>query len=286
MTTSLSGPVALSLVDQAALSALNLGLNLAIIAWAEPSELGRYVFAVTLILILTSVQNALVATPVTVHLAGGANAEGSQTLARLLNFDRLYRLLAALAAAALAAVGDLNPAFLLATAAATYLTLARETERAIHFAEQRAGASLALDSVMMAASVLATAALWPLLPAAAAAIGGIAIGNLAALLACSRRPWLAPWDRAALRSYRAHFKDTRWSLAGATTTELQNRFYVFALEAFRDLATLGTVQAGRLLLGPMPLVSGKRIFLTFISVCRKARTFFTSGVPAAHSTPA
>ena len=37
---------------------------------------------------------------------------------------------------------------------------------------------------------------------------------------------------------------------------------------------------------PIALVSGKRIFLTFISVWRNWRTFCTSGVPAAHSTPA
>ena len=37
---------------------------------------------------------------------------------------------------------------------------------------------------------------------------------------------------------------------------------------------------------PIPLVSGKRIFVTPISFWRKAMTFFTSGVPSAHSTPA
>ena len=37
---------------------------------------------------------------------------------------------------------------------------------------------------------------------------------------------------------------------------------------------------------PMPLVSGKRIFLTFISFCRNAMTFFASALPAAHSMPA
>ena len=37
---------------------------------------------------------------------------------------------------------------------------------------------------------------------------------------------------------------------------------------------------------PMPLVAGKRIFLTPISPWRKSMTFFASGVPACHSTPA
>ena len=37
---------------------------------------------------------------------------------------------------------------------------------------------------------------------------------------------------------------------------------------------------------PMPLVSGKRIFFTFISSRSQATTFCASGVPAAHSTPA
>jgi hypothetical protein len=37
---------------------------------------------------------------------------------------------------------------------------------------------------------------------------------------------------------------------------------------------------------PTPLVSGKRIFLTFISDCSQAMTFFASGVPASHSMPA
>ena len=37
---------------------------------------------------------------------------------------------------------------------------------------------------------------------------------------------------------------------------------------------------------PMPLVSGKRIFLTPISPCRKAISFLASAVSAAHSMPA
>ena len=37
---------------------------------------------------------------------------------------------------------------------------------------------------------------------------------------------------------------------------------------------------------PMPDVSGKRIFLTPISLIRKSMTFFASGDSAAHSMPA
>jgi hypothetical protein len=37
---------------------------------------------------------------------------------------------------------------------------------------------------------------------------------------------------------------------------------------------------------PIPEVSGNRILVTPISFCKNSMTFFTSGVPAAHSIPA
>uniref|UniRef100_UPI0013D35418 hypothetical protein n=1 Tax=Klebsiella pneumoniae TaxID=573 RepID=UPI0013D35418 len=81
-----------------------------------------------------------------------------------------------------------------------------------------------------------------------------AAGSAAAVLLATRRQALAA-PLAALRGYRTFWVESRWSLLGAATTEAQYRGYVFAVESFRGAATLGAVQAGRALMGPMQLLA-------------------------------
>ncbi len=256
MNTRFGLSVSLALLDQAILSAFNLGLNLALIALTGPEEFGRFILASTLILIAASLQNALVAAPISVLLPGRAGEDQQSLLTIVGSFDRLLRLAASIAAAAICALSDSSPLFLCAVAAATFATLSRETVRVIRFAHERAMSVLLLDAGMVACAVLVSALLWKFLPPTTALLAGTAVGNAVALVL------LAPRElphRLGLREtfvlYRPYFVDTRWSLAGVTTTELQRRFYVFALEFFRSTVVLASVQAGRLLLGPMALAA-------------------------------
>lgn len=247
--------VSIALADQGVLSLFNLGVNLALIKFAQPAEFGRFIFALTLILIMTSLQNALVQTPIAVMLPGRQAAERSSGLQTITSFDLALRTLCAAAAGALCLLTDWTPAFLAAVSLAAFSTLARETVRNIYIASERVRYCFRLDLLAVAVSVAAIAACWRLYDHAVVCLAGIALGNLVALAVAARSviPGRLAWP-AVLPAYRAFWGKTRWSLIGAATTEVQYRNYVFAVEFFRGTGVLASVQAGRLLLGPLALI--------------------------------
>lgn len=249
--------VGIALFDQAVLSLFNLGLNLVMIRFALPAEFGRFIFAAAVVLVLTSLQNALVSTPLSVLVPGRPADEQQATASTIVTADLAFRLAAAVAAPLLCLLTSHSPAFLIATALATFTTLGRETARSLVLAHERTVDCLRIDVIAIGATVLAVTLLWQIATPAVAALAGIAIGNAVGIATRSRTPLTAMPMAAALRTYTEKFwPDTQWSLIGAGTTELQYRSYVFALELFRDAAQLAAVQAGRLLLGPLPLVVG------------------------------
>jgi O-antigen/teichoic acid export membrane protein len=250
--------VGIALIDQAVLSLFNLGLNLVLIAFAAPSEFGRYIYASAVLLVCTSLQNALVTTPLAVLVPGRAPAEQRRVMRGLLSFDVPFRIICALVAPILCLATDHSPDFLLAVMVCVFSALGRETWRTVALAYENPAECLRIDGLSVLVSLAATAALWRVLPPAVACIAGVAVGNFAgALLARQSRPLERLPMRAAISTYRAEFwAATRWSLIGAGTTELQYRSYVFSLEFFRATAELAAVQAGRLLLGPLGLVVG------------------------------
>jgi O-antigen/teichoic acid export membrane protein len=250
--------VGIALVDQAVLSLLNLGLNIALIALAAPSEFGRYIYASAVLLVCTSLQNALVTTPLAVLVPGRAADEQARVVQGLLSFDVPFRIACALAAPLLCTLIDHSPDYLAMVAVCVFSGLGRETWRTLALAFEDPAECLRIDAIAVAVSCAATAQLWLVLQPAVACIAGVAIGNLAgaALARKARSQKRLPMLEAVTR-YRAQFwGDTQWSLIGAGTTEVQYRSYVFALELFRETAVLAAVQAGRLLLGPLMLVVG------------------------------
>ena len=247
--------VAISLCDQGVLSLFNLAVNLALIKFATPVEFGRFIYALTLILIMTSLQNALVATPISVMLPGRKPAERRTGLQTLVSFDLLLRGLCAFTAGAMCFMTEWSIGFLAAVIAAVFTTLARETARNIYVASDRVRKCFALDASAVAVASAVIIAGWTLFSPAVACLVGIAFGNMAALLIVARGEFPDLLDLRAIAPAYAHFwKKTKWSLVGAATTEVQYRNYVFALEFFRGTSVLASVQAGRLLLGPLALM--------------------------------
>jgi hypothetical protein len=248
--------VGIALIDQAVLSLFNLALNLVLIRLAAPAEFGRFIFAAAVVLVLTSLQNALVSTPLSIMLPGRAAPEQASVEKTILSFDLLFRLAAALAAPLACLMINYDAIFLLAIGCATFATLGRESARSLALAREQAEACLRIDITAVLTSIGAIALLWWVFSPAVASLAGIAIGNVVAVLphrAKFRYGRLDPL--AVIATYREKcWPDTRWSLIGAGTTEVQYRSYVFAIELFREATTLAAVQAGRLLLGPLPLV--------------------------------
>lgn len=243
--------LALALADQAVLSLFNLALNLALIAFAVPHDFGTYAYAMTTIILATSLQNALVGTPISVMIPGRPPAEQIEVLADLLAFDLAVRNTSALVAPLVCLLATQDAAVLLGVAAAVHAHLGRETRRTWMMAGDRIAAALRMDAIGAAFAIAATSALWSVLPPPAAALWGIAIGSGAAL-ALSPAPDTGGCAATA-RHYRRYWADTRWSALGAATTEAEYRAYVFALQLLRDASQLAHVQAGRMLLGPLQL---------------------------------
>jgi O-antigen/teichoic acid export membrane protein len=247
--------VTIALFDQAVLSLFNLGINLALIKFAAPVEFGRFIYALTLILVMTSLQNALVQTPISVMLPGRRAAERRDGLKTVVSFDLLLRMGCAVTAGALCLLTQWTPAFLLAVVVAVFTTLARETARNIYIASERVRYCLALDATTVVVAAATIAAGWSLYAPAVVCLVGYSVGNLAALALVARG--LIPERLRPLQvipAYRKFWQKTKWSLVGAATTEVQYRNYVFAIESFRGTSALASVQAGRLLLGPLALI--------------------------------
>lgn len=277
----------LSIVDQAALSLFNLAVNLALVRLAGPSEFGLFLFAAAVILIMTSVQNATVASPITIILPHRPAGERSEGFSAVMSFNWVVMVLSAVLGALLCLLASANVIYLAASAAAVFTTLMREAARSVHIVRGRLGSFLALDVVSIVASALVSVLAWNWVQPATACLVGIAIGNLVAVILAARGIFSRPLSvMETFEGYRTFWKDTRWSLLGATTTELQSRFYVFALEAFCGLAVLGQIQAGRLLLGPLPLLVGAwgRVARPAMAISLaagdvdRAKTTFKSGI--------
>jgi O-antigen/teichoic acid export membrane protein len=246
----------LSLFDQAILSGLSLVLSLVLITYSGPAEFGRFVLAQTILLVTTSLQAALILTPIVVFTPGRAEDVRAGIISTLATAD-LALLAAALAlAGAIAAVVTGDAWQVAAILALVGGGLQREVARASLIARERMGRVLALDSIFAVSAVAAIAGLWQISSPATAAIGGLAVGNLAAILLC-RTPLGRVPSRlvAALRDYRTYWKDTKWALLAAGVCEDQMRVHVFVLEGLRGTVALGTVHAGRVLTAPISLLA-------------------------------
>ena len=250
-----------SILDQAVLSAFNLGLSLLLVATVAPADFGRFSYGLAVLLILGSVHNALVATPIGVSLPGQGRETQADVLSVLLGADHRLRLALMPVAALLLAFAGTDPAFVGPALALCFFSLWRETQRGLAFALSEAGRALAIDLVAVSVSAAAAGLLWRIVPPVSALLSGMAMGSAAAVAVAHLT---GPFGRGGFgtggrgggwRRYGRFWHEARWSLLGAVTTEAQFRGYVFAVQALRGADTLGAVQAGRALMGPLPLLA-------------------------------
>jgi len=250
--------VALSLADQGLLSAANFLINIWLIRVGGPTEFGKFVFVSATYLIFSSIQSALVGTPISVFVSPLTAEKRICVESTLIDFDFFFRTLGTLGALAICMAADASSTFLIAAGCYVITMLWRETCRSVHFARHTAFSVLSLDATSIMVGLAATASLWPFMPSAAAPLFGLAIGNGVALVV-DRGQVALRWPRgvcATLMAYRPYWHEARWALVGATTTIAQTRSYVFAVQALRGADVLGMLQAGNALLGPLGLVVG------------------------------
>ncbi len=249
--------VLLSIIDQALNSAFNLLLSLAFIAFATPDEFGRFAFLLAGSFFASSAQNALVVMPLNYLLPGRPAPEADADLAMLTSANLALTVLIVPVGLGLAAVigADL---WLVAAVFAYFATLMmRDYVRNILVVTDRIHRTLIYDAVAIVLTAAAALALWQVLAPEAAVLAGLALGNVGALLLC-RVDTKADLGQlpAHLSAYRQVWTDTRWALQGALQNEVVARSYVFLVERMRDVGSLGTLNAGRVAISPLLLISG------------------------------
>lgn len=248
--------VLLSIIDHAMVSAFNLALNLSFIAFAAPSEFGRFVLILAGAYFAISAQNALVVMPLNYLIPGRKAEEAAEHLSMLTSANMALTTLIVPASLGLGALIQADTTLSIAILAFFFATMLREFARNAMIVQGVIARTLIYDAIAMSASAIAVLALWPLIAPEAAALGGMALGNLVAIAfnrsSLAFSPSLLPGH---LKTYRDVWKETRWALQGALQNEVEARSYVFLAEHWRDAATLGMLQAGRVAISPLLLIS-------------------------------
>ena len=255
-----------SVADQAVVSAFNFALNLYLIRMALPEEFGVFAIVSAVALFTAMAQNALINTPLAVHLPIALGAEGKTRLRRTFTAANALLSLALLAGSGSVLalwLGHDQP--LLAASACFFLVsqFLREYYRSLLAVEGRLAALFSTD---LACVVLATGSLTALhvqgtanntiVPAAFLCLGLAGVTSIAPAALASAR--MGDWHDLAAdmrQVFREQAHEIRWSLLGVITTEVQNRGYVYIAAAVFGPAVVAQLQAGRLLFGPLNLLT-------------------------------
>lgn len=247
--------VILSILDQGMMSAFNLALSFAFIAYATPAIFGSLVLIQAGAFFAISAQNALVVMPLNYLLPGREGPKADADISLLTSVNLLLTLAMSLASLGLSVFVQADVALFIAIGAYFATVLLREYVRNLSIVTGHMSRTLRDDAVMIFLSALAVPALWTIFRPETAALGGMALGNLGALIISRPNLRLDPGRIGAhLAAYRAIWKETRWALQGAMQNEVETRAYVFVVEHWRGAAALGTLQAGRIALSPLMLV--------------------------------
>ncbi|MBL8481974.1 MAG: hypothetical protein JNJ60_07260, partial [Rhodocyclaceae bacterium] len=258
--------LALSVADQALLSAFNFGLNLYLIRAWPPEQFGFFAVLAAAGIFAAMLQNALVNTPLAVHLPVAPGSAERALLRRA--FGSANLLLTALVLVLAWALAELSLGggqALLAALAALHAAaqFLREYYRSRLAVDAHLGALLWSDLAYLLLACGALGAIEYLaLPAQQALpllLGALAGAALLSVAPHWRPPHPAAWPalpRELRQVFGAQMHEIRWSLAGVITTDIQNRGYIFVAAAVFGPAAVAHLQAGRLFFGPLNLLSG------------------------------
>jgi O-antigen/teichoic acid export membrane protein len=254
---------ALAAVDQVVVGGVTFVLHALLIRWWVPAEYGTFGLWLAAADVCLTCHNALVTTPLSVHLARQSRRFRRRHLELLLGTATLLgaagAFLVTLLGALLLAWSGVVPvgAWFGGPAMAAGLLL-RSHARALFFARGDAGAALLVDGAYAAATMtlligLKFAAGTPgaetvmLLLAATQAVPAL-------VLFLPGRGAGAVLRRRTLRRYGRLWREARWSLAGALTTTVQIRAHAFLVAAMAGAEAYGVIMAGSLLVSPTRLV--------------------------------
>lgn len=257
---------AIGAIDQALLSAFNFGLGVTFIRSASKSEYAAYTLAFTALLLLQSVQNALVNSPATTLVAAGTTAEARQQAHAAARAVQSWVVLAVCLLAPLASAvawsmdrADLSR-LILAMAVAGVGMVSREYARAMHYLEGEPIRALKSDGLYV---LLATAGGIALITShAVTAVSALLVMGMAAIAAqqfdaghrllttlSQWRPGLVP--RPALLEV---WHCAKWALPSVVNTWLYANAYLYIVGIWMSEAVVAELSAARLLSVPLSLL--------------------------------
>jgi O-antigen/teichoic acid export membrane protein len=247
--------------DQVLLSATNFVVSILLIQTVPKEDFGYYSVALPISLLLISLQDAVVNTPLTVLLASKTGDGRRDYVASLCYGQFLVVLPAAgvvLALLAFFPFPALDPS-IRAIAAALCVTSAgllyREFLRSYLFAEEDPLSVLKLDVLHVAIFLCAFSGLHRVSAIRVSSVfllmGGSAL--LSALWFGRKRGWRFP-PPAVSRSYGENWRFGKWALAGVCVSHAQSYSYLYLLGIFAGSAAVADVTAARLLLMPLMLL--------------------------------
>lgn len=255
----------LSIADQAVVSAFNFALNVYLIKCWTPEDFGVFTIVSAASLFAAMLQNALINTPLAIHLPVARDAREGALLCRTFAAANLLLGLLVLASSLAGFSFFLGAAQLpLILCACLYIgsQLLREYFRGLLAVRGRLGELLLADAIfiVLAATSLVALHLHGIAEGKAIYLVLLVLGA-AGILGMIRQMALEEWP--ALRSlpdemrmvFKRQIHEIRWSLLGAVTTDVLNRGYVYVAAAAFGPATVAQLQAARIFFGPLGLVT-------------------------------
>lgn len=248
---------------QGLVSAFHFALNLILVRSIAPADFGIYAFAFVLAMFSSAVNNALIATPLTVWtpvIKDPQERQRSESMFSTLN-SLLFFVLGAVGCVYAMATEDSVESRLTVLGVVTFVAVyaARQYSRTTGYARLRPLVPAAGDlSYVVVGSVLVTALFMrPEHPPVGMVLFALALANAAAMLVesvCLNRRLQFPQGLSGwqfLGGYRAMWPETRWALIGSLTTLVLGHAHSLVVtwrlgpEAFAPLA------AGYVLFGPV-----------------------------------
>lgn len=255
----------LSVFDQAVISAFNFAMNLFLIKFWSPEDFGFFTIIAAASIFATMVQNAVINTPLAVHLPIASSAGDKAVLRRVFSAANLLLcvMVLLLSWGVLVIWLGLSQPFLV-LGASLYLgtQFIREYYRALLAVEGKLGALLIAD---LSYVVLSAGLLTYLIFSDEGQLQTIsevllilsASGFLTMIwhLVPRQLPSLRALPGEIFRVFKLQMHEIRWSLLGVITTDIQNRGYLFVAAAVFGPATVAHLQAGRIFFGPLNLLT-------------------------------
>ena len=249
-------------LDQAFLSGLNFLISIVLIKIVSKPEYGYYSIFFSIILLMASIQTAVINTPLAVLLITKKGDEKRKYVGSLFFGQNLFLLLLAL----FGVIGGivlwyfnlLDPtltAIIVAISLSFIGILLREFLRAYFFADENPKIVLIIDVLYVVLFIILGYLEYMILQLNVAAVFflmGLS-SFLVGIFFIKSNNW--NFSRSDIKSsYSENWKYGRWALLGVTVTHIQNYSYLYLLGIIISSAAVADVSAARLLLMPLILV--------------------------------